>query len=188
MDSKLKFIYKKVLPRNPRSDAPASECFREIHPRSDAPASECFREIHPRSDAPASECFGERESLFQTGVYRIVLLNLRRRRRFVCVLRQFANVHGGSSVCSGSLPMVTDVRLSVPAVCQWSQTIVCLLRQFAEGHGHSSVCSVASIFEVFLNLILIVVEFSFVHYWLRWINTRGEVGPWSETISVTISA
>ena len=27
-----------------------------------------------------------------------------------------------------------------------------------------------------------------VHYWLRWINTRGEVGPWSETISVTISA
>jgi hypothetical protein len=27
-----------------------------------------------------------------------------------------------------------------------------------------------------------------VHYWLRWVNTRGEAGPWSETISVTISA
>ena len=27
-----------------------------------------------------------------------------------------------------------------------------------------------------------------VHYMLRWINTRSEVGPWSETISVTISA
>jgi len=27
-----------------------------------------------------------------------------------------------------------------------------------------------------------------VHYMLRWINTRGETGPWSETISVTISA
>jgi len=26
------------------------------------------------------------------------------------------------------------------------------------------------------------------HYMLRWVNTRGEVGPWSETISVTISA
>jgi len=25
------------------------------------------------------------------------------------------------------------------------------------------------------------------HYWLRWVNTRGETGPWSETISVTIS-
>jgi hypothetical protein len=27
-----------------------------------------------------------------------------------------------------------------------------------------------------------------VHYWLRWVNTRNEPGPWSETISVTISA
>ncbi len=27
-----------------------------------------------------------------------------------------------------------------------------------------------------------------VHYMLRWVNTRGETGPWSETISVTISA
>lgn len=26
-----------------------------------------------------------------------------------------------------------------------------------------------------------------VHYWLRWVNTRNEHGPWSETISVTIS-
>jgi len=26
------------------------------------------------------------------------------------------------------------------------------------------------------------------HYMLRWVNTRSEVGPWSETISVTISA
>jgi hypothetical protein len=26
------------------------------------------------------------------------------------------------------------------------------------------------------------------HYLLRWVNTRSEVGPWSETISVTISA
>ena len=26
-----------------------------------------------------------------------------------------------------------------------------------------------------------------VHYWLRWVNTRNEPGPWSETISVTIS-
>ena len=25
------------------------------------------------------------------------------------------------------------------------------------------------------------------HYWLRWINTRNEQGPWSETVSVTIS-
>ena len=25
------------------------------------------------------------------------------------------------------------------------------------------------------------------HYWLRWINTRNENGPWSETVSVTIS-
>lgn len=25
------------------------------------------------------------------------------------------------------------------------------------------------------------------HYWLRWLNTRNEPGPWSETISVTIS-
>lgn len=27
-----------------------------------------------------------------------------------------------------------------------------------------------------------------VHYMLRWVNTRNEPGPWSETISVTISA
>lgn len=27
-----------------------------------------------------------------------------------------------------------------------------------------------------------------VHYLLRWVNTRNEPGPWSETISVTISA
>lgn len=27
-----------------------------------------------------------------------------------------------------------------------------------------------------------------VHYWLRRVNTRNEPGPWSETISVTISA
>jgi len=27
-----------------------------------------------------------------------------------------------------------------------------------------------------------------VYYWLRWVNTRNETGPWSETISVTISA
>lgn len=26
------------------------------------------------------------------------------------------------------------------------------------------------------------------HWMLRWVNTRGEFGPWSETISVTISA
>src|SRR5438309_1770241 len=26
-----------------------------------------------------------------------------------------------------------------------------------------------------------------VHYMLRWVNTRNEPGPWSETISVTIS-
>ena len=25
------------------------------------------------------------------------------------------------------------------------------------------------------------------HYWLRWINKRDETGPWSETVSVTIS-
>jgi len=25
------------------------------------------------------------------------------------------------------------------------------------------------------------------HYWLRWLNTRYEPGPWSETISITIS-
>jgi hypothetical protein len=25
------------------------------------------------------------------------------------------------------------------------------------------------------------------HYWLRWVNSRGEPGPWSETLSVTIS-
>jgi hypothetical protein len=24
------------------------------------------------------------------------------------------------------------------------------------------------------------------HYWLRWVNTRGEAGPWSDTISATI--
>lgn len=27
-----------------------------------------------------------------------------------------------------------------------------------------------------------------VYYWLRWVNTRNEPGPWSETISITISA
>ena len=26
------------------------------------------------------------------------------------------------------------------------------------------------------------------HYMLRWVNTRGETGPWSETVSVTIGA
>ncbi len=26
------------------------------------------------------------------------------------------------------------------------------------------------------------------HYMLRWINTRGETGPWSETVSATIGA
>jgi len=26
------------------------------------------------------------------------------------------------------------------------------------------------------------------HYWLRWVNTRNEPGPWSETISATVSA
>jgi len=25
------------------------------------------------------------------------------------------------------------------------------------------------------------------HYWFRWLNTRNESGPWSETISITIS-
>lgn len=25
------------------------------------------------------------------------------------------------------------------------------------------------------------------HYWFRWLNTRNESGPWSETVSVTIS-
>ena len=26
------------------------------------------------------------------------------------------------------------------------------------------------------------------HYMLRWVNTRGEKGPWSETVSATIGA
>ena len=26
-----------------------------------------------------------------------------------------------------------------------------------------------------------------VHYWLRWVNSRNEHGPWSETVSATIS-
>ena len=26
------------------------------------------------------------------------------------------------------------------------------------------------------------------HYWVRWVSTRGEVGPWSETASATIGA
>ena len=26
------------------------------------------------------------------------------------------------------------------------------------------------------------------HYLLRWVNTRGEAGPWSETVSATIGA
>ena len=26
------------------------------------------------------------------------------------------------------------------------------------------------------------------HYMLRWVNTRGEKGPWSETASATIGA
>ena len=26
------------------------------------------------------------------------------------------------------------------------------------------------------------------HYLLRWENTRGELGPWSETVSATIGA
>jgi predicted phage tail protein len=26
-----------------------------------------------------------------------------------------------------------------------------------------------------------------VYYWLRWVNTRGEKGPWSEPVSATIA-
>jgi predicted phage tail protein len=25
------------------------------------------------------------------------------------------------------------------------------------------------------------------YYWLRWVNTRGEKGPWSEPVSATIT-
>jgi predicted phage tail protein len=25
------------------------------------------------------------------------------------------------------------------------------------------------------------------YYWLRWVNTRGEKGPWSEPVSATIA-
>ena len=25
-----------------------------------------------------------------------------------------------------------------------------------------------------------------VYYWMRWVNTRGEVGPWSAMVSATI--
>jgi len=28
---------------------------------------------------------------------------------------------------------------------------------------------------------------SFLRYWLRWVNTRGEKGPWSEPVSATIA-
>lgn len=26
------------------------------------------------------------------------------------------------------------------------------------------------------------------HYWVRWVSTRGETGPWSETVSATVGA
>jgi len=27
-----------------------------------------------------------------------------------------------------------------------------------------------------------------VYYWLRWVNTRGELGPWSRTVSATVAS